>query len=64
LINIGVVVISTETSNKNIDDVQETIKSVIENPDEFLTEERFNIVKQFFEIKFKKKRKINQMYLD
>lgn len=50
----GVVLISTETSNKNSKKVQELIKMVIENPDKYMTEERFEIVLQYFEIKFRK----------
>jgi predicted Zn-dependent peptidase len=37
--------ISTDTSNKNIDIVQNQIKSVLENKEQFLTQERFDIVK-------------------
>ena len=38
--------IMTDTSNKNIKTVQNQIKGVLENKEKFLTEERFNIVKE------------------
>lgn len=50
----GVNVISTLTSNNNVDEVLESIKSVIINPDIFLTRERFDIVKDYYQIKQKK----------
>jgi predicted Zn-dependent peptidase len=52
----GIVIISTETSNKNQKEVQDTIQYVIENPEEFLTKERFEIVRQYYEIKFRKEK--------
>ncbi len=50
----GVNVISTLTSNKNVEDVLESIKSVIINPDEFLTQERFDIIKDYYQIRQRK----------
>jgi predicted Zn-dependent peptidase len=41
----SMICISTDTSNKNIDIVQNQIKYVLENKEEFLTQERFDIVK-------------------
>lgn len=52
----GVVLITTETSNKNQKKVQEVIKDVIEHPEIYLTEERFEIVKQYYWIKFRKEK--------
>lgn len=54
----GVNTISTLTSNKNVDEVLDMIKSVIINPDKFLTQERFEIVKDYYLIR-KKKDEIN-----
>lgn len=54
----GVNTIATLTSNKNADEVLETIKSVINNPSEFLTQERFDIIKDYYDVR-KKKDQIN-----
>lgn len=40
-----VIGIMTDTSEKNIDTVQNQIKNILENKEEFLTQERFDIVK-------------------
>lgn len=40
-----VIVIMTDTSEKNIEIVQNQIKNILENKEEFLTQERFDIVK-------------------
>ena len=40
--------ISTDTSNKNIDIVQNQIKMVLENKEKYLTQERFDIVKESY----------------
>lgn len=48
--NQGFNTISTLTSNGNVDKVIEAIKRVIQNPDEYLTEERFDIVKKSFTV--------------
>lgn len=46
--------ISTETSDKNVDELQKLVKYVIENPKDFLTEKRFEIVKKSMLIELKK----------
>ena len=51
--------ISTLTSNKNFDEVIEVVKKVITNPDKFLTKERFNLVKDYYEVR-KQKDEINR----
>lgn len=56
--NKGVNMIATLTSNKNVDEVLETVKSVIKSPDKFLTKERFDIVKDYYLVR-KKKDEIN-----
>jgi predicted Zn-dependent peptidase len=50
----GLVNISTQTSNKNFDKVVDSIKTVIKNPDKFLTKERFNLVKDFYNVRRQK----------
>ncbi len=44
----SMIVISTDTSNKNIEVVQNQIKYVLENKEKFLTQERFDIVKDSY----------------
>jgi predicted Zn-dependent peptidase len=51
--------ISTLTSNKNFNEVVEAVKKVITNPDKFLTKERFNIIKDYYEVR-KQKDEINR----
>ena len=50
----SVIHILTETSNDNVDKVQEEIKKVLQNKEIYLTQERFNIIKDNFLVKFKK----------
>lgn len=57
--NQSISTISTQTSNKNANLVVDTIKKVVNNPDKFLTKERFDIVKESHIIN-KKKDKINR----
>ena len=49
--NDGMLAIYTETSDDNVNEVQDTIFDVIGNPEKFMTRERFNIVKQSYEIR-------------
>lgn len=51
--------ISTLTSNRNFNEVVDAVKKVITNPDKFLTKERFNIVKDYYEVR-KQKDEINR----
>lgn len=44
----AMIVIATDTSNKNIEIVQNQIKYVLENKEKFLTQERFDIVKDSY----------------
>ena len=50
----GVVIISSETADNNVEEFQKTLKYVLDNPKKFITQERFDIVKQSTEIKLKK----------
>jgi predicted Zn-dependent peptidase len=50
----GITTISTQTSNKNYNDVVDAVKLVISNPDKFLTKERFNLVRDYFRVRKQK----------
>lgn len=50
----GILSISVQTSNENADAVVSSIKLVLDNPDTYLTQERFDIVKNSFLISLKK----------
>lgn len=50
----GINTIATLTSNENVEEVLSEIKSVFENPDKFLTKERFDIINDYYQIKMKK----------
>ena len=52
--NKGLNSISTLTSNKNVGKVIELTKKVINNPDKFLTKERFNIIKDYYLVRRQK----------
>jgi predicted Zn-dependent peptidase len=55
----GIINISTQTSNKNVDKVIEAVKGVIENPEKYLTQKRFDTIRESYLVK-KKKEKINR----
>lgn len=55
----GINNISTLTSNKNFKEVVEAVKTVITNPDKYLTKERFNLVKEYYQVR-KQKDDINR----
>lgn len=50
----GINTISTQTSNKNFDEVVSIVKNVINNPDKYLTKERFDIVKDYYGVRKQK----------
>jgi len=52
--NKGILSISVQTSNENVEEVVSAIKLVIDNPDTYLTQERFDIVKNSHLISLKK----------
>jgi predicted Zn-dependent peptidase len=52
--NQGLVNIATQTSNNNFNEVVKSIKSVIGNPDKFITKERFSLVKDFYNVRRQK----------
>ena len=49
----------TDTSLKNIETVQNQIKNVLENKEEFLTQERFDIVKDSYITKLEESEILN-----
>ena len=51
--------IMTDTSLKNIETVQNQIKNVLENKEEFLTQERFDIVKDSYITKLEESEILN-----
>lgn len=50
----GINTISTLTSNRNYKELIEAIKSVISNPNKFLTKERFDIVQDYYKVRKQK----------
>jgi predicted Zn-dependent peptidase len=50
----GLINIATQTSNKNFDKVVESVKTVLKNPNKFLTKERFDLVKDFYTVRRQK----------
>lgn len=52
--NDAVIVIASETSDENVDEFQKTLEMVLSDPDKYMTQERFDIVKQSITISIKK----------
>jgi len=50
----SVVTILTETSNENVEQVQDEISKVLKNKEKYLTQDRFEIIKDNFLVKLKK----------
>jgi len=50
----SLIFIETLTSNDNVDKVQELIETILSDPDKYLTRERFDIIKKYYSIKYKK----------
>lgn len=57
--NQGITTITTQTSNSNVEKVYDVVKSVINNPKKYLTQDRFDTIKESYSIKMKKE-KINR----
>ena len=55
----SMIIISTDTSNKNIEIVQKQIKYVLENKEKFLTQERFDIIKEQYLTKIEESEILN-----
>jgi predicted Zn-dependent peptidase len=52
--NQGLNTISTQTSNKNYNEVVNAVKEVITNPDKYLTKDRFKLVKDYYKVRMEK----------
>lgn len=52
--NSSVTILQTETSNKNVEKVQELLSMILSNPDKYLTQNRFDITKEYYQNKFEK----------
>lgn len=50
----GLTTIATQTSNKNFDAVVDAISGVLKNPNKYLTKDRFNIVKEYLQVRKQK----------
>jgi predicted Zn-dependent peptidase len=50
----GISTIATQTSNKNANEVIDTVEKVIKNPGKYLTKDRFNLVKDFYGVRKEK----------
>ena len=50
----GLNMIATQTSNKNLNDCIDAIKEVLENPKNYLTKDRFNLVKDYYKVRMQK----------
>jgi predicted Zn-dependent peptidase len=50
----GINTISTQTSNKNANQVVDIVKDVISNPDKYLTKDRFDLVKDYYKVRMQK----------
>jgi predicted Zn-dependent peptidase len=50
----GLTTIATQTSNKNFNQLVDTVENVIKNPGKYLTKERFKLVKDFYEVRKEK----------
>ena len=55
----GTISIMTDTSNKNIETVQNQIKYVLENKEQFLTQERFDVLKDSYITKLEESEILN-----
>ena len=49
----GVLQIISETSEENVEEFQNTLNELLSNPDKYMTEERFNIIKDAIKISLK-----------
>jgi predicted Zn-dependent peptidase len=50
----GINLIATQTSNKNFNEVVESVKTVLKNPKKSITKERFELVKDYYSVRKKK----------
>jgi predicted Zn-dependent peptidase len=59
LFNQGITKISTQTFHKNVEDVYDAVRTVISNPNKYITKKRLETIREYYLIKLKKD-KINQ----
>ena len=52
--NSGLIIIASETSDKNVEVFQETLEMILSKPEKYLTEKRFNTIKHMYQIKLEK----------
>jgi hypothetical protein len=50
----GVTTISTQTDSSKVEQVYDAVKSVLNNPDKYMTRERFDTIKESYIIRMKK----------
>jgi predicted Zn-dependent peptidase len=50
----GISTISTQTSNKNYNQVIDSVETIIKNPGKYLTKDRFNLVKDYYKVRQQK----------
>jgi predicted Zn-dependent peptidase len=56
MLNQGVTTITTQTSSKNVESVYDAVRTVITNPDKYITKGRLETIKESYLIKLKKDR--------
>jgi predicted Zn-dependent peptidase len=52
--NQGIITLATQTSNKNVEKVIKAMKGVLENPNKYLTKERFDLVRDYYKVRKEK----------
>lgn len=52
--HVGINNFITQTSNKNADEVIEVVKNIINSPDEYITKKRFDLIKNYYNVKKQK----------
>lgn len=50
----GISTIATQTSNKNYNQVIDSVETIIKNPGKYLTKDRFNLVKDYYKVRQQK----------
>ncbi len=50
----GISTIATQTSNKNYNQVVDSVETIIKNPGKYLTKDRFNLVKDYYKVRQQK----------
>lgn len=50
----GISTIATQTSNRNFNQVVDSVETIIKNPGKYLTKDRFNLVKDYYKVRQQK----------